>query len=754
MKQTKKSRDGICIYKPSQPRSHSLHKQTRSFLLAAVRLPVVWFLAAAWWENLTSVFPVQVDVSRLYFTLFVFTAILTCLWNTPFRIAGKLVILAALCTAAGLWIRMHTDAAANVINSAVNAYLSICRPDSAPYPVTEVSDTHLAVMAGLFLTPLLFIWTLSLHLHREKLPSLLLLLAPTAFALIIVRVPSELSCWLVILSGGLFCAVYSCQSGHAALVNGITAACILAVVSGVSALASRPVESYKQPSDGFYAETRVFIHNEWITPIQDYVRQVQERHRQKDQPDGDKQPDNATADTSNHHESTASQTNNDTASTDPADHASTDSPALAPYTLPGHDSILPSDITVDIPEHAADAPLFSIDNTRMDNGNTEASENTENTGNTGNAGNTGSPADGFPDLNALSRFQPDYGVRMTVALDKKPEGTFYYPALYGGTYAGERWHEIPADDTIPEECLQYPEQLSRLTNLCLTHAPGTLDEASDFIQKEFEENTVYDYEPGPTPSEQDFAEYFLFENQKGFCVHFATTAVLMYRIYGFPARYVQGYAIPSSAFRRQEDGTYLAEATGEMGHAWCEVYDDSGWVLKEHTLPYYGSRPESGTPAAASGERTWVPDAAGWLLLILKVLSRILLCFFIAAMLLLVQAALRRQRKYRYFQKKSNGEGIQNIYRAIYDSAVFHGMQKVDFLSREGFELLQAYCPDLDADSMEWLYRAVLETMFYRREITNEELRRGRQLYLQLSQSMKKDLTLCRRFIYTYIKIL
>ncbi len=85
----------------------------------------------------------------------------------------------------------------------------------------------------------------------------------------------------------------------------------------------------------------------------------------------------------------------------------------------------------------------------------------------------------------------------------------------------------------------------------------------------------------------------------------------MYRLCGFPSRYVQGYAVPAAAFHRQEDGSYLAEVTGEMGHAWCEVYSGSQWILKEHTLPYRGVRPEPGRPAAASGEHTWVPNAAG-----------------------------------------------------------------------------------------------------------------------------------------------
>ena len=91
--------------------------------------------------------------------------------------------------------------------------------------------------------------------------------------------------------------------------------------------------------------------------------------------------------------------------------------------------------------------------------------------------------------------------------------------------------------------------------------------------------------PGKTPSGQDVSEYFLTESRKGFCVHFATTATLMYRMCGIPARYVEGFAIPSSAFERDKNGHYTAVVTDKMAHAWTEVLNSYiGWVVKDHTI--------------------------------------------------------------------------------------------------------------------------------------------------------------------------
>ncbi len=43
-------------------------------------------------------------------------------------------------------------------------------------------------------------------------------------------------------------------------------------------------------------------------------------------------------------------------------------------------------------------------------------------------------------------------------------------------------------------------------------------------------------------------EYFLLENQRGYCMHFATAATLLLRTMGVPARYVEGYILSPREF--------------------------------------------------------------------------------------------------------------------------------------------------------------------------------------------------------------
>lgn len=48
-------------------------------------------------------------------------------------------------------------------------------------------------------------------------------------------------------------------------------------------------------------------------------------------------------------------------------------------------------------------------------------------------------------------------------------------------------------------------------------------------------------EPGKLKNGEDFVNKFLNETKKGYCTHFASAAVLMFRYMGIPARYVEGY---------------------------------------------------------------------------------------------------------------------------------------------------------------------------------------------------------------------
>lgn len=109
------------------------------------------------------------------------------------------------------------------------------------------------------------------------------------------------------------------------------------------------------------------------------------------------------------------------------------------------------------------------------------------------------------------------------------------------------------------------------------------------VKEYLSENTSYSLTPGAVPKGEDFVSHFLYENQQGFCTHYATTAALMLRSLGIPARYVEGYMASSTNLKlgKYENDYLSVELTDENAHAWVEVYiHDYGWVPVEMTPGY------------------------------------------------------------------------------------------------------------------------------------------------------------------------
>ncbi|MDE5583793.1 MAG: transglutaminase-like domain-containing protein [Ruminococcus sp.] len=110
------------------------------------------------------------------------------------------------------------------------------------------------------------------------------------------------------------------------------------------------------------------------------------------------------------------------------------------------------------------------------------------------------------------------------------------------------------------------------------------------IRDRIGEENEYSLSPGKTPANRDFVNYFLLENHKGYCIHYATSGVMLARMAGIPARYATGYVIVGEDFNNStanSDGTYTIDVKDNRSHAWAEVYlDGYGWIPFEFTAGY------------------------------------------------------------------------------------------------------------------------------------------------------------------------
>jgi Transglutaminase-like enzymes, putative cysteine proteases len=132
----------------------------------------------------------------------------------------------------------------------------------------------------------------------------------------------------------------------------------------------------------------------------------------------------------------------------------------------------------------------------------------------------------------------------------------------------------------------------------------SLDAAAKKVRDYFQKNIPYTTRPGATPYQKDFVNYFLTENRKGYCAHYASAAALIFRQLGYMTRYVEGYVIDPADIsadgqvmdgEKQDDyysgympldetAVVSVDITDAGAHAWIEVYDWScGWRVVDVT---------------------------------------------------------------------------------------------------------------------------------------------------------------------------
>lgn len=132
---------------------------------------------------------------------------------------------------------------------------------------------------------------------------------------------------------------------------------------------------------------------------------------------------------------------------------------------------------------------------------------------------------------------------------------------------------------VRERFLQLPEttpaRVGSFTADLTANAENAFDTAA-IIEQWLQRNKGYSLDVN-RPS-GDVAAAFLFEMERGYCVYFATTMIVMLRSQGIPARFAVGYT----------PGQQVAEnrwvVRGLDSHAWVEVYfPDEGWIRFDPT---------------------------------------------------------------------------------------------------------------------------------------------------------------------------
>lgn len=170
------------------------------------------------------------------------------------------------------------------------------------------------------------------------------------------------------------------------------------------------------------------------------------------------------------------------------------------------------------------------------------------------------------------------------------------------SFVYDNYLQVPDDTNMEEIREEFSDALERSANaVTAVEKINILYE----LRGKVAEMAEYSLNPGKTPNSRDFVNYFLFENHKGYCTHYATTGVILARMAGIPARYATGYVIVGDDFSKENsnnDGSYTIDVKDNRSHAWIEVYlDGYGWVPFEFTAGFTSQSIDT-TPTTAATE--------------------------------------------------------------------------------------------------------------------------------------------------------
>lgn len=337
-------------------------------------------------------------------------------------------------------------------------------------------------------------------------------------------------------------------------------------------------------------------------------------------------------------------------------------------------------------------------------------------------------------------------------------------------------------EEIPNAYTEVPvELLPRLTQLCRANPADSLEEATALILTVLRENASYTLMPGRAPLNEDIVEYFLFENHEGYCVHFASAATLMYRLWGIPARYASGYALQPSDFTLQPDGTWKAEVTDAFAHAWTEIFlEDYGWTPVEFTpsadgsfdasypgldtqaltellstvnlrAEISGSTNESSDSGTESGQDfgEGFPDLSG-------VFSRYRFLLPIAGTALVISLLLIPLfLDYRRLRRRAQAERMncREVFRRLMDMIHFAGFlsgcsgMEEDFAARFEKEI-----PCTEPGDAQRLVQIVSRAAYGRGEPSKEKEAFVKRIYFSTGEWLTGELKGFRRFQFRYLK--
>jgi len=125
---------------------------------------------------------------------------------------------------------------------------------------------------------------------------------------------------------------------------------------------------------------------------------------------------------------------------------------------------------------------------------------------------------------------------------------------------------------------ELPRRVLDLVGEIVPEGAGPFERARA-IEDYLKANYDYSLDVPPLPEGADAVDWFLFEQRRGYCEHFASAYAVLCRLAGVPARVVTGYSTGD-----YDPFSGLYDVGLDDAHAWVEIYlEGAGWVTRDPT---------------------------------------------------------------------------------------------------------------------------------------------------------------------------
>ncbi|BCN29415.1 transglutaminase domain-containing protein [Anaeromicropila herbilytica] len=280
----------------------------------------------------------------------------------------------------------------------------------------------------------------------------------------------------------------------------------------------------------------------------------------------------------------------------------------------------------------------------------------------------------------------------------------------------------------------------------------------------------YTLAPSKTKKGEDFVDYFLFKQKKGYCTYFATAMAVLARCIDIPTRYVEGILIDDQL---ESDQYYLAKSS--TSHAWVEAYFEGvGWIPFEPTKSMQSDRYcawKVKQKESSAGGNIAVPvptppamltnmsqenhdinvrlakERAKQVKYMVRYSSMIIGILVLLCVLIVICLSYNRNKRYRNASKE---EKIKYMIRDILDYLSVEGFEKtadetlMDYIKRVGEQY------DFDTVSFSDVGFIYMKMRYASMEIDEMEMNKIYTYHNLLKEHMKGKVGLSRRMKYQF----